>query len=133
MKSVTNFSKYQGLRHWSDLPITDYRIVRPDGTGYYANERFAKRAAAWNLYWAIANRVDPESEDLPVLLEQLALPAENRILTVPSMRIQVESGSVWTLAALMCKHEPKEFMLRYWPLVRSKLKLPQSYAHVFTG
>jgi hypothetical protein len=128
-----DYSKYCCVPSWSSLPIDNYSLVDTDGSRTSALSVVGPNTAAWNLYWALAERCDVDSEEPLVDLVRLPIETEKALLRLPRFRYTlVDTGGMWTVAAMMCRFAPEELMSRYWPNIAGLVKLPLDRGHLFS-
>jgi hypothetical protein len=134
MPTRIDYTKYRSPPCWSSLPLPNYTLVGADGSRTSPLKVVYTDVAAWNLYWAIAERCEIEAPGSRVDLVRLPDEAEKALRRLPRFRYPIhDTGGKWTIAAMMCRFTPEEMMLRYWPSIARIAKLPLERGHLFSS
>lgn len=129
-----DYDRFKTVPYWPDLPAASYAVASsgwlPDPTSLTAQLRASP--AAWNLFWAVAEREPGEHN--PILLRPLDLKGTQALFRLPGYKFTSDaSGQKWTLSAWMCHYTPEQFMSRFWPSIAPLLQIPEAEGHVFSN
>lgn len=127
MHSQLNLDKFLTIPRWSARPVEAYLVVR-GAAAEPASQCWGNSPAAWNLYYALAQRESPQ--------RLLALPGEVEANLPRIVRMQFRlhrNSNDWSLAALMCALEPGAFLQRYWRAIAALVNMPRDYKHFYSS
>jgi hypothetical protein len=119
---------------WSPIPIDRYYVH--DGRRFISLRKITgDDVGVWNLFFAVAyRRLDAPAEiaaSKVVLLDAFPQEVVEAMGKCLIYRVPLDGSTKWSLRSWMCTLSGPEYMDRFWPLIASMIRIPESGGHVF--